>query len=190
MVDTALIICVYIAWVLIFFLLFTCPAVGICLSFTAAFFWALIIGLIFILIWYFAINRNNLTSKQKTAMNVILIVAIVLPLLVLIWWFIMWVACRPKCKTECDPCPPKCPEPCPKPKCPEPCPPKPKCAPKCPPRDPCDDGYGHEGWEEEGWERPRSVKSDVTCSRSTGDCVVDRAKVKYGNNVTRVNFQP
>jgi hypothetical protein len=202
MVDTALIICVYVAWVLIFYLLLTCGKMGLCLSSAAALFWALIVGLIFILIWYFAINRNSLTKGQKTAMNVILIVAIVLPILVLLYLLVVWAMCKPKCE---DPCAEEEP-------CPEPCPPKPKCAPKCPPKCPpkpkCEDPCAKEEWakkmewkkrmmaEREGWgeemydEQQSSVKATLNCDRNTGVCDVEKAKIRRGANVTKVNFTP
>jgi len=74
------------------------------LSAAAAFFWATIIGLIFVLIWYFYINKNNLTSSSKNWLTALLVVSIVLPILGLLWWLISW-AWRKSCnkKPACAP---------------------------------------------------------------------------------------
>lgn len=124
MFEVGFIWSLYIVLVLVVFVFLTSPKLGcLQLSASAGFFWAFIIGLIFVLIWYFYINRNTLTTTSKNWLNALLVVAIVLPVLALLWWLISWIW-RGGCgkKEECPPKP--CEE---KPVCEVE---KPNCAPK------------------------------------------------------------
>lgn len=163
--DVALIWATYFLIVLVVYLFLSTPAVGWHVRPAVAFFIGLIVGLIYVLLWWFLYNRSLWSTRERNSMVALIIVAVVLAILDL--FFMLWALMR--CKPECEPeCPPKC-----KPKCP----PKPKCAPE--PK--CDSGDEYE-------EEVEMVKSKIRCDTNGQNCKPVKTKLRTPHSRTTVLY--
>lgn len=161
--DVALIWATYFLVVFVVYLILSVPSVAWALSPYVALFIGLIVGLIYVLLWWFLYDRSRWTQKERNGMIALVITAAVLTVLDL--FYVLWAAMSNRCN---DPC---------KPKCPPKCSPKPKCPPKeC---DPCEDGE----------EEIQKVKMVQRCNQDMTNCKKEKVQVKGRHVKSTVLFE-